>query len=91
MTGQLLDHIAIANKMQARLVGRSAAHELSEELAWAGHPLLEENEAFMRQLDERVFLCESCRYWCDGTQEQSDGGDVRVCVDCWKAMQREGY
>lgn len=40
-----------------------------------------DNPAFMAALNDIVFLCDSCSWWCE-VSEQSDRDDDMICNEC---------
>jgi hypothetical protein len=42
---------------------------------------LEDNEQFLNYLDQQIFLCESCNWWCE-VSEMSDNEHFQECSQC---------
>lgn len=42
---------------------------------------LEDNEQFLNYLDQELFLCDTCAWWCP-VSEMSDNEQFNECCDC---------
>lgn len=73
----IADKIAFANIIAGRLEGRADTW-LERELEDSQHPELLNDEDFLRALDERVFCCESCGWYCPPDELADDG----ICDEC---------
>lgn len=38
--------------------------------------------AFLDVIDENIFLCETCGWWCDEDEESETEGSENICKEC---------
>lgn len=53
---------------------------------------LEDNTEFLDELDQEIFRCNCCRWWCEISEESSEEIDYPelICKDCAKDYEDEG-
>jgi hypothetical protein len=58
-------------------------HNLLDVLERIGHPELETDQAFCDAIDQEVFLCTCCGWWCEQSEagEDNEGGEPQ-CDEC---------
>lgn len=69
---------ALAEQAAERLLGTCRSlHNLGQEFEAAQH-----YPAFAERLDDLVFCCSVCDWWCGHDEHHEDEGDQFVCTDC---------
>lgn len=43
---------------------------------------LQDNKAFLEYLDQEIFICETCGWWCERCEETQDPDHFGSCVQC---------
>lgn len=67
----------VAERVAEILVGQCML-DIEDALTQIGHEELRDDAEFLASLDERVFRCGGCDWWCS-TDEQNDDNQ---CDDC---------
>lgn len=77
----------------ARALARSVrASEISDQLQGTAQllhdvvtPGEEDDTELIQELDQRVFCCEACGWWCGVEELNNDSPGEQTCNDCRKA------
>jgi hypothetical protein len=73
----------VLNELIANLLGTMLSiEEVAEEMGFNVEDLSYED---WRYIDESIFLCEVCGWWCESPSW--DG----LCLDCWEEEEQEDY
>lgn len=72
----------LADKVAAALTG--TCRSMTDALEECGAEGMDEDLAFCEALDDQVFCCTDCSWWCEISEECSDevGADELICADC---------
>lgn len=75
------DPIELAEKAAAILFGTATRtiEDVTEEL---GHPEAEDDMDFLLAIDDRVFQCAQCGWWCEISEMAEDCDTDWICREC---------
>lgn len=59
-----------------------SSSSLHQALARHDREDLEDNTAFLEQLDDQLFKCASCDWWCETSEAHAGDDGDDVCDDC---------
>lgn len=84
MTNNIIGPVEAAETFANHVRGTASMSGVADILEQLGLPAYEDDKTFCATLDQLVFECDCCGWWCD-TDEVADVSNDMVCEECHDA------